>query len=143
MLNLNDLKIISGTWDDLAEDAKSIREAVFIQEQKIDAEDEWDEQDPICLHFVLYLKEHAVATARLLSNQSIGRVAVLENYRGKQIGQHLMKAVIQYAQEQGFPYVKLSSQVHALKFYQALGFLEQGEQYLDCGIPHIDMYLYF
>ena len=76
-----------------------------------------------------------------MSNNSIGRVAVLTTARGLGVGQRLMQAVIDYARAEQRELVKLSSQVHAIGFYQALGFEVQGEEYLDCGIPHIDMYL--
>lgn len=141
MLKDSELKIVSGGWEDLAKHAKTIREAVFIQEQNIAAEEEWDEQDAISIHFVVYEKGHAIATARLLANNSIGRVAVLKSHRGLKIGQQLMQAIIDYAKADHRKDLKLSSQVHAIGFYQALGFKVQGEDYLDCGIPHINMYL--
>ncbi|WP_213687624.1 GNAT family N-acetyltransferase [Acinetobacter sp. WY4] len=141
MLNNPELKIVSGSWKDLAAHAKAIREAVFIQEQHIAAEDEWDAKDAVAVHFIVFQQDQAIATARLLSNHSIGRVAVLTTARGLGVGQRLMQAVIDYARAEQRGLVKLSSQVHAIGFYQALGFEVQGEEYLDCGIPHIDMYL--
>ena len=141
MLNSPELKIVSGSWKDLAAHAKAIREAVFIQEQHIAAEDEWDAEDVVAVHFIVFQQDQAIATARLLSNNSIGRVAVLATTRGLGVGQRLMQAVIDYARAEQRELVKLSSQVHAIGFYQALGFEVQGEEYLDCGIPHIDMYL--
>ena len=141
MLNNPELKIVSGSWKDLATPAKVIREAVFIQEQHIAAEDEWDAEDAVAVHFIVFQQDQAIATARLLSNNSIGRVAVLTTARGLGVGQRLMQAVIDYARAEQRELVKLSSQVHAIGFYQALGFEVQGEEYLDCGIPHIDMYL--
>ncbi|MGE8537813.1 MAG: GNAT family N-acetyltransferase [Acinetobacter sp.] len=141
MLNYSELKIVSGSWDELQQHAKAIREAVFIQEQNIAAEDEWDELDAISIHFVVHAQDQAIATARLLANNSVGRVAVLKSYRGLKIGQQLMQAIINYAHADHMENLKLSSQVHAIGFYQALGFEVQGEEYLDCGIPHIDMYL--
>lgn len=141
MLNSPELKIISGSWKDLATPAKMIREAVFIQEQHIAAEDEWDAEDAVAVHFIVFQQDQAIATARLLSNNSIGRVAVLTTARGLGVGQRLMQAVIEYARAEQRKLVKLSSQVHAIGFYQALGFEAQSDEYLDCGIPHIDMYL--
>ena len=82
-----------------------------------------------------------MATARLLKNHSIGRVAVLQSARGTGIGYKTMRAVIDQAKAEQRKFVKLSSQVHAIGFYQNLGFDVRGEEYLDCGIPHIDMYL--
>ena len=138
---MQNYEIQSGDWARLAVDAKPIREQVFIQEQHISPEDEWDAQDAIALHFVVYIAGQAVATARLLENHSIGRVAVLTSHRGLGVGKVLMQAVIAYAQQQQRPFLVLSSQVHAQAFYQALGFIQEGEEYLDCGIPHIHMRL--
>ena len=133
------LQIRAGTWAELQSDAKPIREQVFIQEQQIAAADEWDAQDEISQHFVVYDGEQAIATARLLPNHSIGRVAVLASYRGQGIGRLLMQEIIQQARIQQRPLLQLSSQVHAMSFYQNLGFQAHGDAYIDCGIPHIDM----
>ena len=66
---------------------------------------------------------------------------MLQSARGTGIGQNIMQAVIDQAKTEQREFLKLSSQVHAIGFYQNLGFDVQGEEYLDCGIPHIDMYL--
>ena len=133
------LQTRTGTWAELQSDAKPIREQVFIQEQQIAAADEWDTQDEISQHFVVCDGEQVIATARLLPNHSIGRVAVLASHRGQGIGKLLMQEIIQQARIQQRPLLQLSSQVHAMSFYQALGFQVCGEAYMDCGIPHIDM----
>ena len=139
---MQDYEIQSGTWTQFAAEAKSIREQVFIQEQRIAPEDEWDAQDAVALHFVVYATGQAIATARLLENHSIGRVAVLKSQRGLGVGRVLMQHIIQVAKQQR-PWVKLSAQEHAIPFYQSLGFQVEGESYLDCGIPHVDMRLVF
>ncbi len=120
-----------------------IREQVFIQEQRIAPEDEWDAQDAVALHFVVYATGQAIATARLLENHSIGRVAVLKSQRGLGVGRVLMQHIIQVAKQQQRPWVKLSAQERAIPFYQSLSFQVEGESYLDCGIPHVDMRLIF
>lgn len=140
-MKMPSLKITHGTWEELQQAAKMIREQVFIQEQNIAAEDEWDEQDEIAVHFVVYEQDQAIATARLLQNHSIGRVAVLKSHRGLGVGKVLMQAVIAHAQQQQHPFLVLSSQVHAQAFYQTLGFMQEGGEYLDCGIQHIHMRL--
>lgn len=139
---MQDYEIQSGTWTQFAAEAKSIREQVFIQEQRIAPEDEWDAQDAVALHFVVYATGQAIATARLLENHSIGRVAVLKSQRGLGVGRVLMQHIIQVAKQQR-PWVKLSAQEHAIPFYQSLSFQVEGESYLDCGIPHVDMRLIF
>ena len=138
---MTDFIIRSGSWADLQQDAMSIRESVFIQEQNIVETEEWDAFDAVSIHFVVYDGSIAIATARLLENNSVGRVAVLKEYRGKGIGRLLMFDIIQTAKNEQREFLKLSSQVHAIPFYESLGFKLQGEEYLDCGIPHRDMYL--
>jgi len=133
--------IQSGPWSQLQHDAKLIRSMVFIEEQHISEADEWDEQDAISLHFVVYAQDQPIATARLLENNSIGRVAVLQQYRGEGIGKLLMQQIIQVAKQQNRAFLQLSAQVYAIRFYENLGFQVQGEEYLDCEIPHIDMWL--
>ena len=134
-------KIITGGWEQLQKDAKLIREQVFIQEQGIAPEDEWDDLDATVLHFIVYDREQPIATARLLPQHSVGRVAVLMPYRKQGIGKILMEHIIEYARQQNLPYLKLSAQTYVTAFYEALGFVGQGEEYLDCAIPHIDMTL--
>ena len=133
--------IRTGSWEELQHDAKLIREQVFIQEQQIAVEDEWDAEDAVSVHFVVYDQDQPIATARLLQNNSVGRVAVLKSHRGLGIGKLLMQQIIQQAKLEQREFLKLSSQVHAIQFYAALGFKVEGEEYLDCAIPHIDMRL--
>ena len=134
-----DFKIISGAWAQLQAEAAPVREQVFIQEQQIAPEDEWDAQDAISQHFIVLDQGRPIAAARLLPNNSIGRVAVLKPYRGQGIGRLLMLEIMRQARLQRREFLKLSSQVHAIQFYAGLGFQVQGEEYLDCGIAHIDM----
>mgnify|MGYP000378979170 FL=1 len=140
---MEDFKIISGAWAQLQAEAAPVREQVFIQEQQIAAEDEWDAEDAVSLHFVVYDQDQPIATARLLQNNSVGRVAVLKSHRGLGIGKVLMLQIIQQAKLEQRKFLKLSSQVHAIQFYASLGFNVEGEEYLDCAIPHIDMRLAF
>lgn len=140
---MSQFTIRTGSWDELKNDAKLIREQVFIQEQQIAVEDEWDAEDAVSVHFVIYDQDQPIATARLLQNNSVGRVAVLKSHRGLGIGKLLMQQITQQAKHQQREFLKLSSQVHAIQFYAGLGFKVEGEQYLDCGIPHIEMRLLF
>ncbi len=128
-----------GRWDQLQQDAKLIRTQVFICEQGITEADEWDDQDVISQHFVIYDQDQPIATARLLQNHSVGRVAVVKAYRGQGIGQMIMLEIISYAQKQRLSVLTLSSQVHAISFYEKLGFTVQGNSYDECGISHIEM----
>lgn len=134
-------RVQSGHWDKLEQDAKFIRKQVFIIEQNIPEEEEWDDQDMISDHFVVYDQDQPIATARLLQNNSVGRVAVLKAYRGQGIGSMIMLEIIRQAHQQDLKFLHLSSQVHAISFYEKLGFSIQGDAYDECGIPHIKMQL--
>ncbi|APU49608.1 GNAT family N-acetyltransferase [Acinetobacter junii] len=134
-------RVQSGHWDKLEQDAKFIRKQVFIIEQNIPEEEEWDDQDMISDHFVVYDQDQPIATARLLQNNSVGRVAVLKAYRGQGIGSMIMLEIIRQAHQQDRKFLHLSSQVHAISFYEKLGFSIQGDAYDECGIPHIKMQL--
>lgn len=134
-------RVQSGHWDKLEQDAKFIRKQVFIIEQNIPEEEEWDDQDMISDHFVVYDQDQPIATARLLQNNSVGRVAVLKAYRRQGIGRMIMLEIIRQAHQQDRKFLQLSSQVHAILFYEKLGFSIQGDAYDECGIPHIKMQL--
>ena len=134
-------RVQSGHWDKLKQDAKFIRKQVFIIEQNIPEEEEWDDQDMTSDHFVVYDQDQPIATARLLQNNSVGRVAVLKTYRGQGIGRMIMLEIIRQAHQQDRKFLQLSSQVHAISFYEKLGFSIQGDAYDECGIPHIKMQL--
>lgn len=134
-------RVQSGHWDKLEQDAKFIRKQVFIIEQNIPEEEEWDDQDMISDHFVVYDQDQPIATARLLQNNSVGRVAVLKAYRGQGIGRMIMLEIIRQVHQQDRKFLQLSSQVHAISFYEKLGFSIQGDAYDECGIPHIKMQL--
>lgn len=133
------LSLGQGDWQSLQREAKYVREQVFIIEQQISADEEWDVLDEQSIHFVLFEQDQPIATARLLPDHHIGRVAVLKSHRGQGLGAHLMQQVMQYAQAEQRPFLALSAQVYATAFYEQLGFQVKGEEYLDCGIPHIMM----
>lgn len=128
--------------DDLAA-CHALRRTVFINEQNVDEALEVDGQDAAALHVLARLDEVPVGCARMLllgDTAKIGRVCVLRDHRGKGIGQALMrKAVEILAQHPEVRRAKLGSQVHALGFYEALGFVPVGEVYMEAGIAHRDM----
>ncbi|WP_346797408.1 GNAT family N-acetyltransferase [Halomonas sp. Bachu 37] len=140
-MTLDDLNLQEGDWASLGEAAGAIRQRVFIDEQEVPQEEEWDGLDPQCRHFLAYRGSQALGTARLLPDGHIGRVAVLLEGRGKGVGRALMEAAIVCAQRHGHSRVVLSAQTHALAFYESLGFIAQGDEFLDAGIPHREMVL--
>jgi predicted GNAT family N-acyltransferase len=118
---------------------QDIRTAVFIEEQNVPKSLEWDEFDNNSSHFLAYYENRPVATARLLPDGHIGRMAVLKDYRNRNIGKNMLKYIINIAKEKGVGSIKLSAQEHAVEFYRKQGFVVESKVYLDAGIPHYDM----
>lgn len=135
------LEIREGSWAVLGPEASEIRRVVFLEEQRVPLEEEWDGRDPECRHFLALLDGRAVGTARLLPDAHIGRVAVLAEARGTGVGAALMRASIETARRLGHPAVELAAQTHALDFYARLGFEAYGPEFLDAGILHRNMRL--
>ena len=126
-------------WQRAEREASPIRFAVFVDEQNVPAEIELDEHDAVCLHVIARAEGQAVGTGRLLPDGHIGRMAVLKAFRGKGIGAAMLNVLIDKARERGEKEVVLSAQTHALGFYRRHGFVDEGEPYIDAGIPHQTM----
>lgn len=125
-----------GDWASLRADASAVRTAVFVHEQRIDRDDEWDELDERAMHCVVYGNGAAIATGRLLPDAHIGRMAVLAAERGKGIGARLLRALMHHGWQRGERSFELSAQSHAVGFYRRHGFREFGEPFLEVGIEH-------
>ncbi|MGQ4877575.1 GNAT family N-acetyltransferase [Billgrantia sp. LNSP4103-1] len=136
------VEIREGSWDELGAQASEIRRVVFIVEQKVPQEEEWDGRDVECRHFLALRDGVPLGTARLLPDGHIGRVAVLDEARGLGVGAGLMRAAIETARRLGHARVELAAQTHALGFYENLGFTAFGDAFLDAGIPHRNMCLW-
>ncbi len=127
-------------WTDDLPDLREIREQVFIVEQNVPAIAEWDDIDAQSLHVIARDGEgRPIGTGRLNPRHTIGRVAVVADWRGRHVGNALMLALLGAARERGIPRVELHSQTHASGFYERLGFVSFGEEYLECDIPHRSM----
>ncbi|WP_306056091.1 GNAT family N-acetyltransferase [Natronococcus wangiae] len=125
------------------EDAFGVRHEVFVEEQGVDEELEYDEHDPDAVHFVAYDGGEAVGAARLRELEGgaakVERVAVLEPRREEGIGRELMTAVESRARELALGTLKLHSQTHAADFYRDLDYDRRGEEFDEAGIPHVEM----
>jgi YbgC/YbaW family acyl-CoA thioester hydrolase len=138
------LQVRTGSWAELGADAGGIRTQVFVQEQRIPAELEWDADDATAVHAVGYNRlGQAIATARLLpgtgGNAKIGRMAVHQALRGSGFGTQVLRALVDEAQRRGDRTIELHAQRTAQAFYAGLGFSVQGEPYEEAGIPHVTM----
>ena len=127
-------------WHDGEPLLKSIREAVFIREQGVPAELEWDGLDESCRHaLALSHQGDAIGCGRMLANGHIGRIAVLPQWRKKKVGTAIMEALLDYARAHDYKQVDVDAQTYALPFYRSFGFAEQGKEFMDAGLPHIKM----
>ncbi len=118
-----------------------VRTPVFIVEQNVSEEEEWDGLDDQCVHVLAYAtdtdgEEIPVGTARLLLDGKIGRMAVLKQYRGHGIGGKLLTMLMDEARARGHNEVTLAAQIHAIPFYEQFGFAAHGEEFMDANIPH-------
>ncbi len=137
-----DLTIITTDWQSHKPALMRLREQVFINEQHVPVELEWDELDAEAVHLLATHNGAAVGCARVVGNQ-IGRMAVLMDWRNHGVGMALLDKAVQVVRQHGFPGAKLSAQTHAIGFYQKVGFQITSEPYLDANILHVDMQLLF
>jgi predicted GNAT family N-acyltransferase len=133
-------RIVLGGWTALQESAKPIRFEVFVHEQKVPSDLELDEMDAVCVHAIAYDGDgKPVATGRLLPDGHIGRMAVVREMRGQGVGGAILEALMAEAKRRGDAAVVLNAQTHAEPFYRRYGFLREGEEFMEAGIPHIQM----
>lgn len=131
-----------GDWEKLGSQARIIRTEVFLVEQQVPIELEWDDMDAISLHAVaLNGFGEVLGTGRLLPDGHIGRMAVRNRVRGQGIGAAILAALLTAARQRGMPEAQLNAQTHAEGFYARFGFEREGEEFPDAGIPHIHMRL--
>lgn len=136
------ISLIEVTWNAEQKALRAVRTAVFIEEQHVPPELEWDGLDAKALHLLACnAAGDAIGCARILSGGVIGRMAVLAPWRGKGVGMALLRKAVQVCRERGWRDVRLSAQIYAIAFYEKAGFVVCSEEYLDAGIPHRDMCL--
>jgi predicted GNAT family N-acyltransferase len=142
----NNLKIEIVKWIDGLSQLKNIREKVFIQEQKVTPQLEWDGMDEKAIHFLVFNDKAAIGCARAIvikDHMQLGRMAVLKEYRGQGIGSALLEKAMTIAKLNQLSAIYISAQCHAIDFYKKFGFEVTSDIYLDAEIPHRDMTLDF
>ncbi len=121
---------------------RAVREPVFVFEQHVPIELEWDEVDPDCYHVLAFdMQQKPIGTGRLTPQHTIGRMAVLLDWRGRGVGDALLLHLINKARELGCPSVSLHAQTGAIGFYLKHGFVSYGPEYVEAGIKHQSMLL--
>lgn len=127
-------------WPEEQPALRQVRETVFVAEQGVPIELEWDAGDTRAVHLLARDEDgQPVGTGRLLPDGHIGRMAVLKGWRGQGIGSALLNALVDLARQQGLNSVRLNAQCSALGFYRRHGFVAVGEVFDDAGIPHQHM----
>lgn len=130
------------SWESAFRELRAIRAAVFVAEQGVPEELEWDDLDRQCLHaLATSVAGGAVGTGRLLPDGHIGRMAILAPWRRRGIGGLILQDLVAAARERGHKLIELSAQTHAMEFYRRFGFQEVGGEYLEAGIRHRRMQL--
>jgi predicted GNAT family N-acyltransferase len=131
------------SWQEAGAVLRHIRTIVFIQEQNVPPELEWDDGDVHCVHVLARLEQggQAIGTGRLLPDGRLGRMAVLPGWRGRGVGSAILETLLEIARHQYLSFVVLHAQTHAVGFYQRFGFAITGDEFIEAGIPHRAMRL--
>jgi predicted GNAT family N-acyltransferase len=131
---------IPGT-EDLSEPF-AVRKEVFVKEQQVPEDEEFDDHDASALHLIIYIDEQTAATGRIWhdgKNFRIGRLAVLKQFRGQQIGDLALRLLLYKAFSSGADAIEISAQTYIMPLYSKFGFKEYGVEYIEAGIPHMAM----
>ncbi|HEX7439214.1 MAG TPA: YbgC/FadM family acyl-CoA thioesterase [Caldimonas sp.] len=138
------VEVRTGTWEALGREAGAIRTEVFVDEQKIPADMEWDDADAGAVHAVAFNRLGvALGTGRLLEHvpgaAKIGRMAVRQTVRGSSVGRAVLDALLGAARQRGDREAILHAQMSAAPFYARAGFTTRGPEFEEAGIPHVEM----
>ena len=138
------VQVRTGGWQELGAEAREIRTEVFVREQKIPADLEWDDADASSVHAVAHNRFGlALGTGRLLEHvpgvAKIGRMAVRQSVRGGSVGRAVLDALLEAARQRGDREAILHAQLSAAPFYTRAGFMARGAVFEEAGIPHVEM----
>lgn len=137
-----EFRVELANWARDAAELRQVRELVFIVEQKVPVELEWDDADQRAQHVLARdAGGRAIGTGRLTRERQIGRIAVLREWRGRGVGAALLRTLLEVARERRLPDVFLHAQVDAIPLYRRAGFAAEGGEFLEAGIRHQTMRL--
>lgn len=129
-------------WHDGEPLLKSVREAVFIREQGVLPELEWDGKDADCRHaLALSLQGEAIGCGRMQPDGHVGHIAVLPQWRKQKVGMAIVEALLEYARAHDYQQISVDAQSQYVPFYRNYGFVEQGEPFMDAGAACVKMAL--
>lgn len=134
----DDFRVAEVTWGSEQNNLQKIRHQVFVREQAVPPEDEWDGMDQTARHFLVWLADLPLGTGRLQADGKIGRMAVLAPWRNFGLGSRILKLAVKVCIDHGKPPF-LSAQLTAERFYLNHGFVRTGEEFMESGIAHVKM----
>jgi predicted GNAT family N-acyltransferase len=141
-MNISNFRVEPADYKVDFDDLRAVRETVFIIEQNIPEDIEFDSLDSSCFHFIARDDQHqAIGTSRLSPDRKIGRMAVLGTWRKKGVGKALMIAMMDKARKLGWTELTLNAQIDVLGFYEKFGFAKEGAVFMEANIPHQTMRL--
>lgn len=139
-VSIVEFSIEDNNWSELQASARPIREAVFVREQHVPEDMEWDGYDAPSRHVIARNAAGLpIGTGRLLPDGHIGRMSVLPEWRSHEVGSALLERLLQLAKASRRPHLELHAQTHASHFYSRYGFVAEGPEFMEAGIPHIRM----
>jgi predicted GNAT family N-acyltransferase len=127
------------SWAGAENFLRAVRTPVFIEEQNVAPDFEWDELDASAVHLLAMQNNQPIACLRIIDYHKIGRMAVLKEFRRNGLGAALLLEAVQICKLHKSKVITLSAQTHAIDFYQHCGFQVTSEVYQDLHIPHVDM----
>jgi predicted GNAT family N-acyltransferase len=138
-VKISQVTISQVIWSVAENYLRAVRTPVFVEEQQVAPDFEWDEIDASAVHLLAMLENEPIACLRIIDFHKIGRMAVLKAYRGMGVGNALLAEAIKICKLQGSKSIILSAQTHAIGFYRQAGFKQISDEYCDVHIPHVDM----
>ena len=138
---LSNIIITQTTWNKHQTQLRAVRTPVFVVEQHVTPEFEWDDIDATAVHLLATQNNEPIACLRIIDYHKIGRMAVLKQYRGIGLGGALLLEAVAICKKHGSKTIHLSAQTHAIQFYEKGGFKQVSDEYCDVDIPHVDMLL--
>lgn len=132
-----DFRVEHADWTLDGDALHELRDTVFVKEQQVSAEEEWDDLDAVCEHVLAIADDGTpIGCGRLTPERKIGRMAVLEPWRGHGVGAAMLRMLIERARTRGWNSISLHAQVTAIDFYRQHGFEGFGDRFMEAGIEH-------
>jgi predicted GNAT family N-acyltransferase len=140
MGDMSTFRVRLADWEREREAMRAVRSEVFIREQAVPQDIEWDVNDPLCVHALAVDADGTpIGTGRLAPDGKIGRMAVLPDWRGSGVGTAILEFLVVCARDRGLKECYMNAQSHALDFYLQQGFEAYDAEFMEAGIPHRHM----